>query len=72
MDDYDDYDATGLAALVARGDVTADELLDSALTRTADVTDALNAVVMLAEETARRKIAAGLPEGPLRGVPFLL
>jgi amidase/6-aminohexanoate-cyclic-dimer hydrolase len=72
MDDYDDYDATGLAALVARGDVTADELLDTALARTAAVNGALNAVVMLAEETARRKIAAGLPEGPLRGVPFLL
>jgi amidase/6-aminohexanoate-cyclic-dimer hydrolase len=72
MDDYDDYDATGLAALVARGEVTADELLDAALARTAAVNGPLNAVVMLAEETARRKIAAGLPEGPLRGVPFLL
>jgi amidase/6-aminohexanoate-cyclic-dimer hydrolase len=72
MQDYDDYDATALAAMVARGEVSPDELLDAALARMREVNADLNAVVMLAEEVARRKIAEGLPEGPLRGVPFLL
>jgi amidase/6-aminohexanoate-cyclic-dimer hydrolase len=33
---------------------------------------AINAVTMLQEGVARRLIAEGLPEGPLKGVPFLL
>lgn len=72
MDDYDSHDMTGLAALVAGGEVTPEALLDTALARLGQVNPALNAVVILAEETARRKIAEGLPEGPFRGVPFLL
>jgi amidase/6-aminohexanoate-cyclic-dimer hydrolase len=32
----------------------------------------LNAVVLMQEGAARRAIAAGLPQGPFRGVPFLL
>ncbi len=57
---------------MADGEVTPDELLDQALRRTGEVNPQLNAVVILAEETARRLIDAGLPDGPLRGVPFLL
>lgn len=72
MQDYDSHDATALAALVARREVSPEELLDTALARMAAVNPALNAVVNLAEDTARAKIAAGLPDGPLRGVPFLL
>ena len=69
---YEDHDATGLAALVARGEVSADELLDAALARVAARNPALNAVVLIQEEVARRAIRAGLPDGPFRGVPFLL
>lgn len=72
MDDYADYDATALAALVADGAVTAEELLDAALTRVEALNPELNAVVLIQEETARRAIRAGLPEGPFRGVPILL
>ncbi|SNT12120.1 amidase [Tropicimonas sediminicola] len=72
MLDYDAQDATALAALVERGEVSAGELLDIALERVQALNGEINAVVMLAEEVARRKIAEGLPEGPLRGVPFLL
>jgi amidase len=70
--DYESHDATGLAALVAAGEVTPDDLLDAALSRTQALNPALNAVVLVQEEVARRAIAAGLPDGPLRGVPFLL
>jgi amidase/6-aminohexanoate-cyclic-dimer hydrolase len=72
MDDFEKYDATGLAALVAAKEVTADELLDAALARVEARNGDLNAVVMLAEDVARRNIARGLPDGPLKGVPFLL
>lgn len=72
MTDFDDHDALGLAALVASGEVSPDELLDAALERVAARNPALNAVVLLQEEEARRAIRNGLPRGPFRGVPFLL
>lgn len=65
-------DATETAARVARGDVTPDELLQAALDATARLNPVLNAVTLLQPDTARRAIAAGLPRGPFRGVPFLL
>ncbi|SIO04685.1 amidase [Vannielia litorea] len=65
-------DATALAELVARGEATPGELLDEALARVAAVNGELNAVVLVQEEVARAAIAAGLPEGPFKGVPFLL
>jgi len=65
-------DATATAALVARGDVTPSELLDAALDAVARLNPALNAVVLMQEPIARAAIAAGLPRGPFRGVPFLL
>lgn len=71
-DIYRNNDATGLAALVATGEVSADDLLDCALQRVAELNPALNAVVMMQEEVARESIRGGLPAGPFRGVPFLL
>lgn len=72
MDDYLGHDATGLAALVASGEVTAHELLDLALERAAVTDESIAAVVHVQEDVARRSIDAGLPSGPFRGVPFLL
>ncbi len=65
-------DATALAALVAKGEVTPSELLDAALAAVEERNPALNAVVLLQEGVARRSIAEGLPPGPFRGVPFLI
>lgn len=69
---YDQSDAVALAEHVAKGDVTPGELLDEALARVAALNPQLNAVTLLQEKVARRLIEEGLPEGPLRGVPFLL
>ncbi|MDQ2706046.1 MAG: amidase [Pseudomonadota bacterium] len=69
---YDTCDAVALAELVARGDITPGELLDEALTRVEALNPEINAVTMLQEGVARRLIADGLPDGPLKGVPFLL
>lgn len=65
-------DATDLAAAVAARQVSPGELLDRALAATAKLNPELRAVVLVQEETARAHIAAGLPQGPFRGVPFLL
>lgn len=69
---FDARDATDLAALVAQGAVSPDALLDASLDRMAQWNPRLNAVVLVQEAVARRSIAAGLPRGPFRGVPFLL
>jgi amidase len=70
--EYGRYDALGLAELVRTGQVSPVELLDEALARTAQVNPKINAVIHLMEGRAREAIAAGLPEGPFRGVPFLI
>ncbi len=70
--DYGRHDALGLAELVHRGEVSPSELLDEALARTALVNPKINAVIHLMEARAREAIAAGLPDGALRGVPFLV
>ena len=72
MNDYDAYDGLGLAALVREGETTPTELLDAALQRIDLLNPALNAVVTPLADAARAQIVAGLPEGPFRGVPFLV
>ncbi len=70
--EYDRYDGLGLAELVRRGDVSADELLEEAVLRIDRVNPRINAVVTLMGDLARGAIRARLPEGPFTGVPFLL
>ncbi|MEH6832224.1 MAG: amidase, partial [Sulfitobacter sp.] len=72
MEPHEDQDATYFASLVATGQASPDELLDEALARVAALNPALNAVVLVQEDVARAAIKAGLPDGPFRGVPFLL
>jgi amidase/6-aminohexanoate-cyclic-dimer hydrolase len=72
MNDYESYDGLGLAELVAKGETTPDELLDCALDRVERVDPKINAVVYRWVDEARAAIRAGLPDGPFRGVPFLL
>ena len=50
-------DATALAALVARNEVTPDELLDAALAAVEARNPSLNAVVLIQEGVARKAIA---------------
>ena len=72
VDEYLQHDATALAGCVARGEVAPAELLDLALARQQAVHGRLNALSRLMDGEARGLIADGLPEGPFRGVPFLL
>jgi amidase len=70
--EYEHYDALGLADLVRRRQVSADELLDAAIARVEARNPSVNAVVLKLYDYGRQAIAAGLPDGPLSGVPFLV
>jgi len=60
------------AALVRAGEVSATEVLEAAIARVEKRNPAINAVVMELYDFAAQAIEAGLPDGPLTGVPFLL
>ena len=62
----------GLAGLVATGEVSATELAKAAIDRVSAVNETINAVVGARFESALQEASAGLPEGPLRGVPYLI
>jgi amidase len=76
--DYAEYDGMGLAALVAKGEVTPTELVEEAIARIEKHNPTLNAVIYKmydrARETVARqgRIAAAGRRGPFFGVPFLL
>ncbi|MBI3524829.1 MAG: amidase [Betaproteobacteria bacterium] len=70
--DYEYYDATGLADLVRQRLITPLELLEAAIERVEARNPVVNAVTMPLYDYGRRAIAEGLPDGPFRGVPFLV
>ena len=72
FDDYSKYDGLGLAELVRRKQVSPAELVETAIERVEKHNGQLNAVVFKAWEEARRVAAGPLPDGPFRGVPFLI
>jgi amidase len=66
-------DATAQAELVRRREVTPGELVEAAIARVERIDPQLNAVILPALEQARhRAVAPDLPNGPFRGVPFLM
>ncbi len=72
FEEYARHDAVGLAELVRRGEVTARELVDAALARADAVDGRVHAVIHRLDGSAREAAEAGIPEGPFRGVPFLV
>lgn len=71
-DDTRWLDATAQAALVRNGEASASELLEAAIERIERIDPALNAVVIRWFDHARDVAKGPLPDGPFRGVPFLL
>jgi amidase len=65
-------DAVAQAAAVRAGEVSAAELVDSAIERIERLDPQLGALVFERFERARDESRGPLPDGPLRGVPFLL
>src|SRR5262249_39076661 len=73
VDDLSALDATEQAALVRRGAVSPRELVEAALARLERVNPQLNAVIHTAPERAMAAAnSPQLPDGPFRGVPFLM
>jgi len=72
MDDLmQQYDATALAELVARGAVTPAELLEAAIARADATQPTLNHTPIRFDDVARARAQEAL-SGPFAGVPFLL
>ncbi len=69
--EYAAFDAMGLAALVARGEVSAAELLDAAVRRLDEVGGTINPIAVRMIDIARARVRERL-SGPFAGVPFLL
>jgi amidase len=71
-DDTRWLDATEQARLVSAGEVAAEELVDAAIERIERWDAELHAIIHPSFERARRAAAADLPDGPFRGVPFVV
>ncbi len=72
LPEYESFDAIALAEKISAGELTPGEVLEAAIERLERHDPALNAVVIPMLDEARKIAAEGPPEGPLRGVPFLL
>lgn len=72
MTRYEELDAVGLAAAIRAGETDAREVLESAIALIEQLNPVLNAVVHDRFDAAREEVAAGLPDGPLSGVPVLV
>lgn len=70
--EYADHDGLALGQLVRSSAVSAAELMEAALAAVDQLNPQLNAVVRGMRPEAEAAISAGLPDGPYRGVPFLL
>ena len=70
--EYADHDGLSLGELVKKGEVTPLELVDAAIERTEKHNGTLNAVVYSAFDEAREAAKGKLPDGPFKGVPFLI
>jgi amidase len=71
-DDIAWLDATAQADLVRTKQVSPAELVDGAIARMEKLNPQLNAVIHELYDRARAEAAGALPDGPFRGVPFLL
>jgi amidase len=72
IQDFDKYDALGLADLVRRKEVTPAELVETVIERIERVNPTLNCVNNKTYDMARKLAEGALPEGPFSGVPFLM
>jgi len=70
--EYDRHDATGLAHLVRKKQISPRELLEEAIARIERHNPKVNAVVFKAYDEARKTADGALPDGPFKGVPFLI
>lgn len=70
--DHQSADATAIAESIRVGETSAREVVEAAIARIDEHNPSLNAVIATRFEEALAEVDAGLPEGPLRGVPVLV
>jgi amidase len=70
--EYDRYDALGLAELVRKKEVSAQELCEEAISRIDRINPKINAVIYRMYDIAHKNLKGQIPQGPFSGVPFLL
>ncbi|MER6632183.1 amidase family protein [Streptomyces sp. NPDC000987] len=68
----DRWDAVATASATAGGEVSAREVVETAIARIEKLNGELNAVIHTRFDEALAEVDAGLPDGPLRGVPVLV
>ena len=68
----DSHDALGLAALIRHRQISVSELLEATIARAEALNPRFNFMAQNHYDFARAAIAAGLPQGPFTGVPWLL
>jgi amidase len=72
LNELSTMDGLAQADLVRRREVTPLELVDAAIARIERLNPTINAVITSLFDEARRAAVSDLPDGPFRGVPFLL
>jgi amidase len=70
--DLASMDATAQAELVRSGEASPTELVDAAIGNVEKLNGEINAVIHENFEQAREQAAGDLPDGPFKGVPFVL
>lgn len=70
--EYEQYDGLGLAELVRKREVQPLELVEAAISRIERLNPQVNAVIRPMYDLARQAATGDLPDGPFKGVPFLL
>ena len=70
--DYAAMDAIALSAAIKRGEVSAQEVTETAIEAAQQMNTRLNAVVITNYDNARIRAADKLPDSPVAGSPFLL
>ncbi len=71
--EYGDYDGLGLAELVKNKEITPSEVMEEAIRRTEALNPELNFLIFDAFDEGRRMAAdPNLPDGPFKGVPWLI
>jgi amidase len=70
--DYATMDAISLSAAIKQGDLSAQEVTNTAIEAAQQMNSRLNAVVMTNYDNARLSASGQLPDTPVSGSPFLL
>ena len=70
--EYEKYDGLDLANLIRNGEISASELLETAIQRVETRNPQINAVIMKLYDLGKQTIDAGLPKGIFTGVPYLI